>query len=46
MKAEKENQQPPQLRQIEAELIESVRRDQVTWQRCYELVHQVEEGKL
>ena len=46
MKAEKENQQQPQLRQIEAELIESVRRDQVTWQRCYELVHQVEEGEL
>lgn len=34
------------LQQIEAELTESVRRDTVTWQRCYELMHAVEEGRL
>ena len=34
------------LQQIEAELTESVRRDTVSWQRCYELMHAVEEGRL
>lgn len=38
--------QPSKLKQIEAELTESVRQDNVTWQRCYELMNAVDTGKL
>ena len=38
--------QPSKLKRIEAELTESVRQDNVTWQRCYELMNAVDTGKL
>ena len=38
--------QPSKLKRIEAELTESVRQDNVTWQRCYELMNAVDTGRL
>lgn len=34
------------LESIETQLTEAVRSDQGVWQRCYELMHEVEEGKM
>ncbi|MEE3445313.1 MAG: MmcB family DNA repair protein [Prevotella sp.] len=43
---EKQQPQTRTLKQIETELTESVRQDNVTWQRCYELMNAVDTGRL
>jgi len=50
---QQEREQPDQaeepravLESIETQLTEAVRSDQGVWQRCYELMHEVEEGKM